>query len=350
MRIYSKRFIEKDVLTAARERFDTIMDRFDDAYVAFSGGKDSLVCLHLLKEAWDRAGRKGPIKAAFWDEELIPDAVVDFVNEYRQKDWIKLFWFCYPLESNKFCLGKISKVIQWDPDRPHVREKPPWAILPPAGQPGPFSQYTMTAEVAKHCRGRICNVTGIRAEESPSRYGSVACKLHDNWLAGTDCPTVVHAKPIYDWSELDIFKFLGESGIRYCGLYDGQLYSRTQFRVSTPLHSGSAKKFQQWRLIDPDFHARVTRVFPEMLLQERYYRQLRNDGEPTVEAMLDWIEENVEESKRLRAIHYARSIERDTAKGTFGDDDWKEAWAVLKSGRWLKGQTFVQKAEYRRKR
>ena len=66
-----------------RERFDEILERFDDQYVSFSGGKDSLACLHLFKEAWDRAQREGPIKVLFYDEELIPDAVVNFVDEYR---------------------------------------------------------------------------------------------------------------------------------------------------------------------------------------------------------------------------------------------------------------------------
>ena len=57
--IFKKRFIDQDVLTAAHERFDEILERFDDQYVSFSGGKDSLTCLHLFKGAWDRASGKG---------------------------------------------------------------------------------------------------------------------------------------------------------------------------------------------------------------------------------------------------------------------------------------------------
>jgi predicted phosphoadenosine phosphosulfate sulfurtransferase len=174
MSIFRKKYLDIDVLTAARQRYDRIMEEFDDVYVAFSGGKDSLVCLHLLKEAYERHGRPFPVKASFLDEELIPDSVVNFVDGYRREPWLDLFWFAFPLESNKFRLGKVEAYIQWDPDRPHVREVPPWAIRPAAGQRGPFSQYNMMSEVAKRCRGRIANITGIRADESLNRYCGVA--------------------------------------------------------------------------------------------------------------------------------------------------------------------------------
>ena len=39
-----------DVLTAARQRIEWTFDRFDKIYVAFSGGKDSTVALHLVME------------------------------------------------------------------------------------------------------------------------------------------------------------------------------------------------------------------------------------------------------------------------------------------------------------
>lgn len=94
-RVYPKRYLDIDVLTAARKRFDLLIERYDDQYVAFSGGKDSLTCLHLLKEAYARAALTRRIKVQFYDEELIPDSVIDFVDEYRQKDWIDLYWFVF---------------------------------------------------------------------------------------------------------------------------------------------------------------------------------------------------------------------------------------------------------------
>lgn len=43
----SKVYLEKDVLTAALERFEYIFDHFDNVYFSFSGGKDSSIMLQL---------------------------------------------------------------------------------------------------------------------------------------------------------------------------------------------------------------------------------------------------------------------------------------------------------------
>ena len=88
------------------------------------------------------------------------------------------------------------------------------------------------------------------------------------WLSRTEHPATVACHSIDDWTQNDIFKYLGENGMRYCPLYDAQLYSRTPFRVSTPIHTGSAKRLDAWRSMDPDFHQRVTAVFPDMFFRK----------------------------------------------------------------------------------
>ena len=42
-----KRYLDKDVLTAAQERIAWTFDTFDRVYLSFSAGKDSTVMLHL---------------------------------------------------------------------------------------------------------------------------------------------------------------------------------------------------------------------------------------------------------------------------------------------------------------
>ena len=95
-----KKFIDVDVLTEAKKRLHHIYDLHDSVAVCFSGGKDSLATLHLTHEvAQERFGKDAVVDVIFRDEELIPDSVVDFVNEYRQKPWVRLRWYAVPLAS-----------------------------------------------------------------------------------------------------------------------------------------------------------------------------------------------------------------------------------------------------------
>jgi predicted phosphoadenosine phosphosulfate sulfurtransferase len=52
-----RRYLEKDVLTAARERIHHIADTHDTLAVCFSGGKDSLAALHLTRQVLAERGQ-----------------------------------------------------------------------------------------------------------------------------------------------------------------------------------------------------------------------------------------------------------------------------------------------------
>jgi predicted phosphoadenosine phosphosulfate sulfurtransferase len=210
----------------------------------------------------------------FRDEELIPDQVIDFVNAYRQLPWVRMLYFAVPLKSNKYILGRSMEYVQWDPNRQHLRPVPEHAITLPAGDDRVFDQYSMDGFAASYFKGKVGFITGIRAAESLMRFRASVNKLNENYITGTTAKNVSLVKPLYDWQENDIFKFFYDGQIKYCDLYDAQHLAGEGLRVSTPLHSESAKRIGKLREISPNFYRQIMNLFPEMLVQERYFREL----------------------------------------------------------------------------
>lgn len=307
-----KKFIDANVLDEARRRIHHVYDLFDAVVVAFSGGKDSLALLELTREV---AAERGidHVNAVFRDEELIPDQVVDFVDGYRQQEWCRLTWYAVPLESNKYVLGSSVRYIQWDPGRRHLRPIPAWAVtLDQLGLPPDtvLSQYDMDAVTVRPFRGRVAIMNGIRASESLMRWQACVVKLNENYINKSATPKASLVKPLFDWHENDVFRYFYDRGIRYCPLYDGQAWSNTPLRVSTPLHAEAAKWIGNLRANAPTFYSQVLDLFPEMALQERYYTELDRDALLAQYAqdwvgIQRWIEEHITDPPQL-----ARALDR----------------------------------------
>jgi predicted phosphoadenosine phosphosulfate sulfurtransferase len=241
--------------------------------------------------------------------------VIDFVNGYRKRDDIEMVWFCVPLRGQKFVLGQSVEYLQWDPSRNWIRDKPTWshkvpgdANLPPEQQTV-FDQYTMDDYTAQMYPGFVALVNGIRAEESLMRYRASVNKLNDNYINVSSSKKANLCKPIYDWLETDVFKYLYDHEIPYCVQYDRHLWARMNLRVSTPLHAEYAKRIGKLRAIDPEFYEGLIDLFPEMILQDRYYAEMdrgaviRKYGK-TYFGVRRYIMEHVGEKQRAQALEH----------------------------------------------
>jgi predicted phosphoadenosine phosphosulfate sulfurtransferase len=214
--------------------------------------------------------------------------VIRLVDRYRQEPWVRMLWYALPLQSTMFVLGDVREYVQWDPFREHAREIPPWAITAVEGREGEtFSQYDMDQVVASHFRGKIAAVTGIRASESLVRFRASVNKLNENYITASDtglkgtpgaarkrAPNLLLAKPIYDWDENDVLQYIWEHQLDYAPAYDAQHLAGVGLRVSTPLHAEAAKHFGRLRETEPALYASCIAIWPEMQLQERYWRDL----------------------------------------------------------------------------
>lgn len=327
-----RHYLEVDVVEEATRRIEHVAATFDSLVIMFSGGKDSLVLLELCHRIL------GDVEVVFRDEELIPADVIEFVDLYRRKDWLNMRWYCFPLESQEFVLGETRDYTQWDPNRRHVRPMPAWALRDDSGS---HSQYTMDAEVARHFPGKVAFLTGIRASESLIRYRASVNKLNENYITrpftgGKAAPpkNVMMAKPLFDWEENDIFKWLGEHNILPCDTYVKQMWAGHSLRVSTPLHQESAKKFDKLKLFDPVLYAQIIDIFPDMLLQERYYREFNQaEKEPsTWDELRTWIGQRIRD-RGQRSLAMKRFV---AVRGRMETDPTRYplryVWQQFKSG------------------
>lgn len=293
-----RKYLDKDVLTMAKERIKNLIFLFDTLVVAFSGGKDSLVTLFLVQEVYDELGIKEKVKVLFRDEEVIPDDVIHFIQKIYESGKFDFKYYCIQLKSEKFIMGNKEPYVQWDENRKWIREKPEYAI---SDSTKVYDQYTADAFVTKDFKGKKCIVTGIRADESLIRLKSIVNKKNDSYYASTNTDGVMIGKPIYDWSEKDIFKYLYERKIEYCQIYDAQLFNEESLRVSTPLHAESSKRIFKIKTRYPVFWNQLVEIYPEIEIQARYYGEMSKGNiyknyPLGVEGIRRFIEDNIDEA------------------------------------------------------
>jgi len=157
----------------------------DGYFVGFSGGKDSIVTLNLVRQA----GVKHHVFFSNTGLEA-PELLRFILLHYTDVVWLRpqmSFWkylrkFSPPFIYTRWCCNKLKK----DPSRPAI-----------------IKQY-----IGKELRHRIM---GIRAAESIRR----ASRPRIDTFGGRTL-----YKPIFGWNEYYVWEFIDSMGLAYPSLYD----------------------------------------------------------------------------------------------------------------------------------
>lgn len=227
-------------------------------YLAFSGGKDSVV----IKALADMAGVK--YDAHYNVTSVDPPELIQFIREYHRD---VIFECPRDKDGNRITM---------------------WNLIPKKKMP--------PTRIARYCcdvlkegggKGRFV-VTGVRWAESASRKGRAGLEIYetskrrrredpdnpDNAELVKSCPTKGKniINPIIDWEEEDVWEFILKNHLPYCKLYD-EGYRRLGC-IGCPMNSKKKKELERY----PTFKRAYLRAFEKNVARKDKKRD-ENDVE-----------------------------------------------------------------------
>lgn len=267
-----KRMLGQSVLEAARQRIAWTFDRFPSVYVAFSGGKDSTVMLHLVADEARRRNRRFGL--VFIDLEGQYEATINHVRRCfaDYADCADPYWIALPLHLRNAVSVYQPFWLAWDPDARDawIRDMPANAISDEAAFP--FFYRGMEFEDFVPAFGEwfegdqeTACLVGIRTDESLNRWRSVTSKtkatVDDRGWTTRLSPGLVNVYPIYDWRTEDLWTYHAHNPDRpYNDLYNLMYLaglSIHQMRICQPYGDDQRRGLWLFHLIEPETWARV---------------------------------------------------------------------------------------------
>ena len=260
-----KKYLNIDVLTAARERISYVFDNIEKIYVSFSGGKDSTVLLHLVMDEAIKRNRKVGVFVLDWECQFT--TTIDHIRAMFElyKDHIIPFWVCLPITTTNGCSQIEPEWTCWDEKKRDVwvREKEPGAIQDPMFLPFyyegmTFEEFTpLFAKWFSENQDCACFV-GIRAHESLNRFRAISYSHKNNykdvmWSTGV-VDNCWNFYPIYDWNTKDIWIYNAKFKKPYNPLYDRMHQaglSVHQMRIDEPFGETQRKGLWLYQIVEP---------------------------------------------------------------------------------------------------
>lgn len=273
MKTYKKKVFFEDLECVTNEAIQFIVEHepVDGYFVGFSGGKDSIVTLELVKMS-------GVKYVAYYSYTGIdPPELVKFIRKYysnvqflypKYSFWNGIAKHMPPLRTARWCCNVLKK-------------------------------DSTKAIKLKH------RIMGLRAEESSMRAGRPRVEEYrnTNWII---------YKPIFNWLEWHVWDFIDEHGLPYPSLYDDGI-SRIGCVICPFL---SRKKMEEHRKRWPKFY----KTFEHAV--SKWFSSRKEDSYPMLQRLnITTLQQYLEFWYRKQEKGFKGQDECCKARSPFEEDD-----------------------------
>jgi predicted phosphoadenosine phosphosulfate sulfurtransferase len=313
-----KRYIGINVFDNALLRLVKLYEDGHRVIVCFSGGKDSDCCLELAIMAATQTGRL-PVEVVMRDEEIMFPGTYEYAERVMNRPEVKFYW----LIAGQPIINAFNRAMPyWWVFDPLEKDKwlrpfPDWAIKIPELN----IDHLVTKGRFPPPEGKeLFKVIGLRTQESLNRKRGLASS--GDWLTKPNSLGVRAARPIFDWTDSDVWKAHRDFQWDYNKAYDVMRrfgFKARELRIAPPTLEAGLNALKTAAAAWPDWFRKLSNRLPGIRSAAQFgvhavrpVRKLGEDWEHCCTRSLkespDWIRERGEIIvRRVVAHHRAHS-------------------------------------------
>lgn len=276
-----------NVYDAAINRYDIILNEFDNYYVSVSGGKDSSIMLQLMAQEARKYEKK--FSVLYIDLEAQYQATIGHINALidATKDVVENWYWCaLPLSLRNAVSAIQPKWICWD-----KKDKAKWVRKYPTKRndvvlvtedslPNGWDWFFRGMEFEEFILwfakwfnethgGKTAAGIGIRSDESLNRFRTIISDKKERfknypWTTRAHCKSEVlncwNFFPLYDWRTEDDWTAVAKLNLLFNPIYE-LMYknglSIYEQRLCQPYGDDQRKGLDQYRTLEPETWEKV---------------------------------------------------------------------------------------------